>query len=168
MFVHGLPPIVSNTTEILILGTMPGRLSLERKEYYAHPRNLFWQFIEDILNIRKDDPYEQRCERLQISHVGLWDILKTCTRESSLDSDIDENTIVCSDLDSLLRENPNISKFVFNGKKAESLYRKYVASSLVNMGRSIRLDSVPSSSPANASISMQTKRQKWKQALNAA
>ena len=48
--IHSFPPFVNNATEILILGTMPGITSLEKQEYYAHPRNHFWKIIYTLFN----------------------------------------------------------------------------------------------------------------------
>ena len=38
-------PIIDGNTRILVIGTMPGAVSLERQEYYAHERNLFWNCL---------------------------------------------------------------------------------------------------------------------------
>ena len=38
-------PIIDGNTRILVIGTMPGAVSLERQEYYAHERNLFLSLI---------------------------------------------------------------------------------------------------------------------------
>ena len=32
-------PIIDKETKILILGSLPGKKSLELREYYGHPRN---------------------------------------------------------------------------------------------------------------------------------
>ena len=45
IFSFGFPPISSPSAEVLILGSLPGRLSLERGEYYANPQNAFWKIL---------------------------------------------------------------------------------------------------------------------------
>lgn len=40
-------PIIDGNTRILVIGTMPGAVSLERQEYYAHERNLFWKVVSE-------------------------------------------------------------------------------------------------------------------------
>ena len=42
---EGLPPVINPTSKILIVGTMPGKKSLEQKQYYADSRNQFWSII---------------------------------------------------------------------------------------------------------------------------
>ena len=45
MLSFGFPPISSPSAHVLILGSLPGRLSLERGEYYANPQNAFWKIL---------------------------------------------------------------------------------------------------------------------------
>ena len=39
--VQSFPPIVFERSKLLILGSMPGEVSLKTSQYYAHPRNAF-------------------------------------------------------------------------------------------------------------------------------
>jgi TDG/mug DNA glycosylase family protein len=41
----GFPPVSSPSSRVLVLGSLPGRLSLERGEYYANPQNAFWTIV---------------------------------------------------------------------------------------------------------------------------
>jgi len=43
-------PIVDATTEILILGSIPGIKSLEKVEYYGNKQNQFWKIICTLFN----------------------------------------------------------------------------------------------------------------------
>ena len=45
----GLPPVVDENTEILILGTLPSDMSLAAEQYYANPGNDFWKLIGAVL-----------------------------------------------------------------------------------------------------------------------
>jgi TDG/mug DNA glycosylase family protein len=159
--IRSFPPISDRRASVLILGSMPGKASLRESQYYAHPRNLFWRFMEEILDISREAPYSVRCKMLQENGVALWDTLKTCTRSSSLDSDIDDSTIVPNDLASFLGQHPRIRMICFNGAKSENVFMRRVAPTLGESLNGIELKRLPSTSPANASIPVATKRDQW-------
>jgi len=46
--IASFPPFVDDATETLILGTMPGAMSLQKQEYYAHKQNQFWKIMFTI------------------------------------------------------------------------------------------------------------------------
>ena len=117
--VHSFPPIESPRARVLVLGTMPSITSLREKQYYAHPRNLFWKIVGELLGFETKAPYPVRTAALVSAHVALWDVLKSCTRASSLDSDIDPKTIVPNDISSFLATHTEVRRIFFNGAKAE-------------------------------------------------
>jgi double-stranded uracil-DNA glycosylase len=41
----GFLPVSSPPARVLVLGSLPGRLPLERGEYYANPQNAFWKIV---------------------------------------------------------------------------------------------------------------------------
>ncbi len=142
---------------------MPGKASLAANQYYAHPRNGFWPIISSILGVPSDAPYEKRCRALITQRVALWDVLKTCTRTGSLDSDIVESSIVPNDFETFLSGHPAIATIFFNGAKAEQTYKRHVLPKLPERFARIRLVRLPSTSPANASIPLAVKLQRWKE-----
>ena len=160
-FVHSFEPISDSSADRLILGSMPGRASLIAGEYYAHPRNLFWKLMESIGVVNGNLSYDARCQGLINNHIALWDVLKTCTRTSSLDSDIDEASIVVNDLASFLTSHPHISTIFFNGAKAEQIFHRHVLPRLPENRRDLNLQRLPSTSPANASITRPAKESAW-------
>lgn len=160
-FIHSFPPICNDGASILILGSMPGIASLVANQYYGHPRNNFWKFIDSIKGIQHSLPYEARCGKLVDSGIALWDVLKTCTRSSSLDSDIVESSIVANDFESFLTKHSNISHIYFNGAKAEKIYMRYVLPKLPSELAKIQKTRLPSTSPANASIPLDVKLNQW-------
>lgn len=85
---EGLEPIADSESEILILGTLPGKVSLKTKQYYANPTNQFRTVISNIFNDTIPTSYEEKLEVLKRNHLALWDVLKAANRDSSLDSDI--------------------------------------------------------------------------------
>jgi TDG/mug DNA glycosylase family protein len=118
--VHSFPPISDPASRVLILGSMPGKASLRAKQYYAHPQNAFWRIIAALFELDADAPYELRVEALRENGIALWDVMKSCTRESSLDSDVVESSIVPNAFPSFLRAHPRIATICFNGAKASS------------------------------------------------
>lgn len=142
---------------ILILGSMPGIESLLQKQYYAHPRNLFWGIMGEMLSFDENISYEERIRLLKINNIALWDVVAKCKRKGSLDLNICQAAIEYNNINDLVNDFVNIKHIFFNGKKAESLFIKQK----IQLPDRIRLYSLPSTSPANASISLKTKKQKW-------
>ncbi|MGH6917244.1 MAG: DNA-deoxyinosine glycosylase, partial [Geminicoccaceae bacterium] len=100
--VCSFPPIASRTSRVLILGTMPSKASLRERQYYAHPQNLFWRIIGGIVGFDPASPYDTRVALVLSADLAIWDVLKSCRRESSLDSDIDGATAVPNDIPAFL------------------------------------------------------------------
>ena len=161
MRVYSFEPVLNRRSRVLILGSMPGRVSLLAGEYYAHPRNLFWSLMEELLVVDRSAPYRRRIEQLLASRIGLWDVLKTCTRSSSLDSAIVASSVVANDFARLFEAYPGIRVVCFNGAKAADSFRRHVLPVL--SGREdLVFHQLPSTSPANASISLGRKRAAWR------
>jgi len=163
-YIHGFSPICRAHAHTLILGSMPSRESLLQQRYYAHPRNGFWPIVCDLLGENSPD-YAQRTELLKSRGVAVWDVLQACFRSSSLDSDIDDSTIVTNDFGAFLQKNSKIERVFFNGAKAESVYLRHVLPGLPTSCAHIKLQRLPSTSPANASMTLAQKRQAWKAIL---
>jgi TDG/mug DNA glycosylase family protein len=161
MRVHSFPPIESAGSRVLILGTMPGKVSLRERQYYAHPGNVFWRIVGDILGFDAHSAYEARAASLAASRIALWDVLRSCTRKSSLDSDIERATIVPNDFASFLARHPHIRRICFNGVKAEELYMRHVRP-LPGHPLEIHYVCLPSTSPANASVPFLEKLRAWR------
>lgn len=145
--------------EILILGSMPGVASLQAGQYYAHPHNLFWRIMAKLLDFDPATPYDSRVQALKTARIALWDVLRSCLRKGSLDSDIACESLEPNDLVAFFRKHPKITHIYFNGAKAEECYRKYIlpATDRKNLAY-LRL---PSTSPAHASVSFERKLEKW-------
>jgi G:T/U-mismatch repair DNA glycosylase len=82
MLSFGFPPIASPSARALILGSLPGRLSLQRSEYYANPKNAFWKIVTTQI---PDLPceYSLRVAALIAQNIALWDVLAAATRSGS-------------------------------------------------------------------------------------
>lgn len=161
---QGFAPVARGDASLLILGSMPGRASLQAQAYYAHPRNAFWRILAEVLGFPPDLPYADRLAALQASGIALWDVLASCRRPGSLDADIDDASSVVNDFASFLQQHPHIQYICFNGAKAESSWRKQVQPLLAN-ARELTLLRLPSTSPANAGMTYEAKRTLWADAL---
>jgi double-stranded uracil-DNA glycosylase len=163
MVICSFAPVARADARFLILGSMPGIVSLQQQQYYAHPHNLFWRLMGEIFGAGPEMAYEDRLLRLQDKGVALWDVLKECYRESALDTDIVEASIVVNDFRDFFARHPGIERVCFNGAKAEQAFRRYALPGLGLEG--VELIRLPSTSPANASIALATKRAAWFEAL---
>jgi len=162
-YIHSFAPIAAPDATLLILGSMPGKASLLANQYYAHPRNAFWPIMGALFGAGADLPYAKRVRALKQAGVAVWDVLASCTRGSSLDSDIDEASIVPNDFVSLFNACPGIRRVYFNGTKAEVSFRRYV---LPVLGETALIfERLPSTSPANASWSQARKLNAWRRVL---
>ncbi|HNP36733.1 MAG TPA: DNA-deoxyinosine glycosylase [Woeseiaceae bacterium] len=157
----GFPPVASSDARILLLGSMPGQQSLKAGQYYAHPQNAFWPIMQSLFGVRGS--YTARCRQLAAHRIALWDVLRETVRPGSLDADIRMDTAAANDFQGFLAAHTEIDVIGFNGKKAESLFRRFCLPSLDV--RSLRLVGLPSSSPAYASISCEDKCVLWQQRL---
>jgi hypoxanthine-DNA glycosylase len=166
--IHGLPPIENPSARILILGSMPGEASLRAGQYYAHPQNLFWRILGEIFGDAngeslRDAPYAEKLQMLVTADIVLWDVIASCHRKGSLDSEIEPDSLQANDFAAFFATHRRIERVLFNGAKAEATFRRHVAPSLE--ARTIRYLRLPSTSPANASIPYARKIAAWRDAL---
>jgi hypoxanthine-DNA glycosylase len=166
--VRSFAPIANARARVLILGSMPGGASLAAGEYYAHPQNLFWRILGEMTGADPALSYASRTRALKSWGIALWDVLASCAREGSLDSAIDDATIVPNDFAAFYRGHKRIAQVFFNGAKAEACYRKYVLPRLADEPGLRRYARLPSTSPAHASMTRTHKEDSWKHALSRA
>ncbi|AMP70791.1 DNA-deoxyinosine glycosylase [Ralstonia solanacearum] len=137
-------PVVDANTRVLILGSLPGEVSLAQGQYYANRQNHFWRLVGDILGedlVHMD--YAERLQTLLAHHVGLWDVVAEAKREGSLDSKIRDHA--GNDLVGLIESLPELAVIAFNGGTAERIGLK----ALVRHGDHHHVIRLPSSSPAH-------------------
>ena len=119
-----LSPIVDTSTKVLIVGSMPSKLSLEKQQYYGNPRNHFWPIVGKILEVDVPMDYEGRLELLRKHGIGLWDTIASCERKGSLDATIRNEKP--NDFQALFKHYPNIRLLIFNGSKAFEVFKKHI------------------------------------------
>jgi TDG/mug DNA glycosylase family protein len=163
--IRSFPAIARTDARVLILGSIPGRESLRRQRYYAHPRNAFWPIVCQVFSI-EDEYYAARLTQLAEKGVALWDVLQACFRTGSLDSDIDNQTIVTNDFQAFFAGHPDIGRVFFNGAKAEMVYLKQVQPHLKGAAANLPLQRLPSTSPAHAAMSLEQKLDAWRVILD--
>ena len=153
---RGFDPIIDHNARVLILGTMPSTESLRKREYYANPRNQFWKIIYSIFDSELETSYLARVSFIKEKRIALWDVIKRCHREGSSDSKI--TMVYVNDFISLLATYPKVKYICFNGQKAFNIFRKEVK---LNASFQVTQAMLPSSSPANARMAIDTKIRKW-------
>jgi TDG/mug DNA glycosylase family protein len=146
---------------MLILGSLPGVLSLRAGEYYAHPRNAFWPFVCELLGAEPELSYRQRAAMLKRHRIALWDVLHQATRRGSADAAIDLRTAVPNRFGEFLAAHRSIRCVAFNGRTAADLYRRQVLDSLPAAAQQLRYLVLPSTSPAYATLDRRAKLRRW-------
>ena len=81
-------PFADSNSKILILGTMPGPMALEKQEYYGFTGNHFWKILFHLFNISKPLSYSEKIALIKEKRIALWDVFKSCERAGALDSAI--------------------------------------------------------------------------------
>lgn len=151
---HCFPPVTRPDSRLLVLGSLPGAVSLARNQYYAHPQNQFWRLIGAVIGrdlVALD--YEARLETLLEAGVGLWDTVAAATRKGSLDADIRLHR--ASDLAALAADLPRLRAVAFNGGTSARIGRSQIGDP-----RGLELIDLPSSSPAYT-IPFERKLEAW-------
>ena len=186
---EALPPLVSTTTKVLILGSFPGAASLRAQQYYGHPRNHFWPILQAIWPYEPMDTgqssYENRSKWLLAHGLGVWDVYASCERDGSLDSNI--RNAVLNDFSTIKQMCPALLAIAHNGGESFR-HSGHVMDSLrapeeparrgglqeasaaptgeselhEARGVEIHLYKLPSTSPANASWNFQRKLDAWR------
>ena len=139
--IHEIPPVYDDRSKILILGSFPSVKSREGQFFYHHKQNRFW-----------------KKEFLLRHNIAIWDVIASCDIEGSSDSSI--KNAVPNDFSFILKTAP-IRQIYTNGGTAYKLYHKYCEK--VTGFEAVKL---PSTSPANASYSLERLISQWNQISN--
>lgn len=155
--IHPIKPIYDKNSQVLILGSFPSVKSREASFYYAHPQNRFWRVISSICQSAIPESNEEKERLLRDNHIAVWDVIHSCEITGSADSTI--KNVVPNDISEIIN-NSAVSRIFTNGKKANALYCKYLESQT-----GIKAVCLPSTSPANASWSIEKLTEQWKKEL---
>ena len=155
--ISSFPPFIDYQSKILILGSIPGVKSLEKQQYYAHPQNKFWKIIFELFNEEFTGDYAERIAVLKKNRIALWDVIDSCERKGSLDSEIKNEE--ANQIAELLEQYPNIQAIFCNGGKSYKNLQK-----LLGENFKIPIYLLPSTSPLHT-ISFERKFEDWKKIL---
>jgi hypoxanthine-DNA glycosylase len=158
---RGFPPIADAHARVLILGSLPGQASLRRQQYYAQPQNAFWKIMGRLFDAGPELPYDERARRLVAQGIALWDVCAAAQRPGSLDASIVHSSVVPNDFAAFIGSHPRLHLICFNGAKAADLYRRLVLPTLPAAPRPVGYETLPSTSPAHASMRFEEKLARW-------
>jgi TDG/mug DNA glycosylase family protein len=158
----GFAPVSDGSAAVLILGSFPGRMSLETQQYYGHPRNAFWPIMARLLGFDGDIAYHLRLAQLRKNRIALWDVLAGCIRAGSLDTSIEPGSAVVNDFLRFFSTHPGLELVVFNGARAELEFGRKVLPHLPAETRKLTRRRLPSTSPAMATLSLEQKVEQWR------
>ena len=162
MTIASFSAIESANSKCLILGSMPGADSLRYQQYYAHKHNAFWFIMGELFGAGFDVDYLERVKILKQNNIAVWDVLKQCKREGSLDSNIrDEEP---NDIHTFIAQH-SLKRIIFNGKKSEQMFKKYILPEGRESLSDIELLAMPSTSPAMATLNKKQKLEIWREGL---
>ena len=164
---RGFPPIATPAARVLILGSLPGQVSLARRQYYAQPQNVFWRIMGALVGAGPELSYDERALRLQHEHIALWDVCKAARREGSLDAAIDLASVVPNDFGAFFATHPQVRRVFTNGGTATRLYRRLVLPYLSTSWQALPLQPLPSTSPAHAAMRFEQKLAHWQAVVEA-
>lgn len=159
LLLKGLPYEPVGTPHVLILGSFPSPLSLETGEYYANPRNQFWDIMECHFGILKELPYRKKLACLNKNNVGLWDVISSCERHGAMDRSI--RNVVLNNIPLFIQDHPTVRMIIANGKTAG----RYLGKFGMEWPSLVKVHILPSTSPANAAVSYSEKLQAWEVVL---
>jgi TDG/mug DNA glycosylase family protein len=135
--------VVDDATRLLVLGSLPGEISLRAAQYYANPQNQFSRLMGAVIGADlAAAPYEDRLRLLGSHHVGLWDVVRSASRQGSLDTAIRNHEP--NALAELAAALPALVAIAFNGATASRIGREALGSDPRRA-----LDLLPSSSAAH-------------------
>lgn len=151
---HPIEPVFDAHSRILILGSFPSVKSREACFFYGHPQNRFWKVLAAIYDRPIPETVEEKRQFLLASHIALWDVIGSCDIVGSSDNSI--KNAVPNDLKPLW-DSADIRQIFVNGKTAEKYYNQYIRD---RIGREAIC--LPSTSPANASWSLDKLIDRWR------
>jgi len=153
--INGLAAVADESTEIMVLGSFPGKESRKAKQYYAQKGNDFWKVWQQVLG----EPlasmnWDERKSALLKHGIGLWDVFSSAEQEGSSDDDLKNMSF--NDFAKLI-DNHNLKLFLVSGTKAYN--------SFLSLNVNIAHHKIQSTSGANRRYSVDYKANEIKSLL---
>lgn len=145
---HTFEPVFDKNSKILIVGTIPSEMSRKNGFYYGNPNNRFYGVLSTLLKCAKPNSNIDKKQFLLSNGIAVYDVLKLCEIKGSADSTISDASP--NDFSPIF-ENANIKKVFANGRAAYKYYNYYIGD----------CEYLPSTSPANASWTMERLIEAW-------
>lgn len=136
---------------------MPSARSLAEGRYYAHPRNLFWPLLAEILGAPPSAGYAENVAAARRAGIAIWDVLAECRRRGSADSAIARESERANDIAGLLARNASVRAVALNGGRAKQCFMRHIKNAA-----GAELLFLPSTSPANAGMTRAKKAAEWR------
>ena len=114
---------------------------------------------------RRLPDYDERTSRLTSRGIALWDVLAECVRPGSLDVAIRRESERPNDLLALCGRHPELALIAFNGQAAAKLFERHAGAAVRAYRPDLRYATLPSTSPAYASLTLAAKHERWREAL---
>ena len=133
---------------------MPGAKSLEMNQYYAFPQNQFWKIMFHLFDAEFSDDYGTRINFIKQNKIALWDVIESCERKGSLDTEIKAE--IDNDIPQLIENHSNIKMIFCNGQKS---YKNLLK--ILGKNCKIPILVLPSTSPLHT-VKFEEKLESWK------
>ena len=150
---HTFEPIFNEDSKILVLGTFPSVKSREQGFYYGHAQNRFWRVVSQLLGVSTPKCIDEKRDMLLKNNIALWDVAASCEIVGSSDSSM--KNVRANDIERILSA-AEIGRVFANGKTAARLYER-----LIYPKSGVPIYTLPSTSPANASYSLERLIEEW-------
>jgi len=139
---------------------MPSVASLEKQQYYGHPRNAFWPLLARLLNFELSADYASNVDQMEARNIAIWDVIGECERPGSLDSSIVKGSERINRIPELIEKHTGLIRIGLNGGTSATLFKRHCLQNLDT--RRITIFNLPSTSPANAGMTFDAKCEAWK------
>lgn len=151
---HSFGPLFDENSEILILGSMPSPMSRAVSFYYGNPMNRFWKMIARIYGVADFQSIEEKKAFCLARHIALFDVIKSCDIVGASDASI--RNVEYNDIASIVKKT-KVKRIILNGGTAASLFERHIS-----VPENIEIIKLPSTSPANARMSLEALVERWK------